>query len=62
MQDALLQGSKITFSDDSAEVTIVPDGMLWYLPFELLPLGSDSKEFRPLLMRSQVRLCADWWD
>ena len=55
VQDALLQGSKITFSNDSAEVTIVPDGMLWYLPFELLPLGSESKEFRPLLMRSQVR-------
>ena len=55
VQDALLQGSKISFSNDSAEVTIVPDGMLWYLPFELLPLGSESKEFRPLLMRSQVR-------
>lgn len=53
--DALLQGSKITFSEDSVEVTIVPDGMLWYLPFELLPLGGDTKEFRPLLMRSQVR-------
>ncbi len=53
--DALLQGSKISFSEDSAEVTIVPDGTLWYLPFELLPMGSDSKEFRPLLMRSQVR-------
>ncbi len=53
--EALLQGSKITFSEDSAEVTIVPDGMLWYLPFELLPLGSESKQFRPLIMRSQVR-------
>jgi hypothetical protein len=53
--DTLMQGSKITFSDDSAEVTIVPDGLLWYLPFELLPLGGESKEFRPLLFRSQVR-------
>jgi CHAT domain len=53
--DGILQNSKINFSDDAAEVTIVPDGMLWYLPFEVLPLGADVKEFRPLLSRSKVR-------
>ncbi len=50
-----MQGSKISFSDDSAEVIIVPDGTLWYLPFEMLPLGAESKEFKPLINRSRVR-------
>lgn len=34
------------------EVVIVPDGVLWYCPFEMLPIGVDSA---PLLTRLRVR-------
>jgi len=33
---------------------IVPDGSLWYLPFEMLPIG-DPKEYRPLISKVRVR-------
>ena len=37
----LFENSKIELADGMIEeLVIVPDGMLWYLPFELLPAGS----------------------
>ncbi|MEI8368299.1 MAG: hypothetical protein WCJ31_07680 [Planctomycetia bacterium] len=36
----LFEQSKVTLSEGIEELVIVPDGALWYLPFELLPTGS----------------------
>ncbi len=36
----LFENSKIAFNEGVEELVIVPDGLLWYLPFELLPVGS----------------------
>ena len=36
----LFENSKIELAEGIEELVIVPDGMLWYLPFELLPVGS----------------------
>ena len=36
----LFENSKIALGAGVEELVIVPDGLLWYLPFELLPVGS----------------------
>ncbi|MFM8378310.1 MAG: CHAT domain-containing protein [Planctomycetia bacterium] len=36
----LFGNSKINLGVNVTELVIVPDGLLWYLPFELLPVGS----------------------
>ncbi|MFM7206487.1 MAG: CHAT domain-containing protein [Planctomycetaceae bacterium] len=36
----LFENSKITLAEGIEELVIVPDGWLWYLPFELLPVAS----------------------
>ncbi|NBT14578.1 MAG: CHAT domain-containing protein, partial [Planctomycetia bacterium] len=36
----LFENSKIELGAGVEELVIVPDGLLWYLPFELLPVGS----------------------
>lgn len=40
LERLLFENSKIDLSTGIDELVIVPDGMLWYLPFELLPVGS----------------------
>ncbi|MBC8870767.1 MAG: CHAT domain-containing protein [Planctomycetes bacterium] len=40
--------------DAYSEVVIVPDGPLWYLPFEALHAG-EGENYRPLLSRVQIR-------
>jgi tetratricopeptide (TPR) repeat protein len=36
----LFENSKVELAAGIDELVIVPDGMLWYLPFELLPVGT----------------------
>ena len=36
----LFESSKVSLAEGITEVAIVPDGALWYLPFEVLPVGS----------------------
>jgi hypothetical protein len=36
----LFENSKVTLSEGIDELVIVPDGWLWYVPFELLPVAS----------------------
>lgn len=40
LERLLFENSKVELSEGIDELVIVPDGMLWYLPFELLPVGS----------------------
>lgn len=40
--------------DHYREVVIIPDGVLWYLPFEALPVG-DGDDAEPLITKIRVR-------
>lgn len=51
--DALTKESRADFKSFK-ELVIVPDGALWYLPFEALPI-TDGDEQVPLINRVQIR-------
>jgi tetratricopeptide (TPR) repeat protein len=55
--DAITAGSKVNLSANFDELIIVPDGVLWYLPFEALPVGGTSSDGgdRPLLAKCRIR-------
>jgi tetratricopeptide (TPR) repeat protein len=40
LERLLFENSQIKLGEGIDELVIVPDGMLWYLPFELLPAGT----------------------
>ena len=40
LERLLFENSKVVLTEGIDELVVVPDGMLWYLPFELLPVGS----------------------
>jgi len=48
------KGSRADFSQPLEELAIVPDGMLWYLPFEALQVEVDGM-LRPMIARFRVR-------
>jgi len=52
--DLLTKGSKTKFPGDFTELAIVPDGPLWYVPFEALADG-EGEDREPLLARMKVR-------
>jgi tetratricopeptide (TPR) repeat protein len=52
--ELLLKGSQADFSQKFDELVIVPDGVLWYLPFEALEVEVDG-ELRPLISRFRIR-------
>ncbi|MDY0171070.1 MAG: CHAT domain-containing protein, partial [Thermoguttaceae bacterium] len=52
--DMILEGSKADFSVDFQELIVVPDGLLWYVPFEALQVQVEGRR-RPLIARVRVR-------
>ena len=52
--DTLLRGSRADFSTKFDELAIVPDGILWYLPFEALMVSAGG-QLQPLISRVRVR-------
>ena len=54
MVEALLKDSRADLNEIPEEIVIVPDGPLWYLPFEALPVGKDDQT-RPLIVKNRVR-------
>ena len=50
----LLDGSQTDFVETLEEVAIVPDGLLWYVPFEALQLG-DEQSSVSLIERFRLR-------
>ena len=50
----LLKDSRLDLTQNIEELIIVPDGFLWYVPFEALVAGPDS-DGRPLLERMRIR-------
>jgi tetratricopeptide (TPR) repeat protein len=54
MLEMLLKGSQADFSQPFDELTIVPDGALWDLPFDALQVTAD-KQLHALLSRVRIR-------
>ena len=54
MLQLLLKGSQADFSQKFDELVIVPDGVLWYLPFEALQVEVEGEQ-RPLISRFRIR-------
>ncbi len=53
--DTLLKGTReVDLGQKFQELTIVPDGALWYLPFEALEVKADG-QYQPLISRFRVR-------
>jgi tetratricopeptide (TPR) repeat protein len=52
--DGLLKGSRADLATKFDELIIVPDGLLWYVPFEALQVQADG-QLRPLLSRFRIR-------
>jgi len=52
--DALIKDSKADLAGLFEELVIVPDGVLWYVPFEALQF-SDGDETKPLLSKLRIR-------
>jgi CHAT domain-containing protein len=52
--EALLKGSRADFSKPFDELTIVPDGILWFLPFDALQVTADGK-LKTLISRFRIR-------
>jgi tetratricopeptide (TPR) repeat protein len=50
----LTNGAKAEHFDSLQELIIVPDGLVWYIPFEALQVNRDG-EFSPLLSKLKVR-------
>jgi hypothetical protein len=50
----LIKGANVDFTKHFQQLTIVPEGPLWYLPFEALPLGEADKSL-PLITRLPIR-------
>jgi len=52
--DAFLKGSKVNFAQKFDELVVVPDGLLWYLPFEAVHVG-DAKASATLIDKTRIR-------
>jgi CHAT domain-containing protein len=52
--EMLLKGSPADFSQPFEELVIVPDGAVWYVPFEMLQVKAD-KQLQSLLSRFRIR-------
>lgn len=53
LREILLGSRPASFWDTHTEITIVPDGPLWYFPFELLPIAPDDST--PLIEKVSIR-------
>jgi tetratricopeptide (TPR) repeat protein len=51
---SILSNPKTAFNAEFKEMIIVPDSLLWYVPFEILPMG-DPKDGKPLITRMRIR-------
>ncbi len=55
--EALTAGSKVNLSANIDELIVVPDGSLWYVPFEALEVSKDkqAKETTTLITKCRIR-------
>jgi len=53
--ELLTKGSPADFSQPLDELIVVPDGVLWYLPFEALQVSTGGRQSQPLISRFRLR-------
>lgn len=53
--ELLIKGAKTDFPGDFEELIVVPDGALWYVPFELLTHNGDPKSNDVLISKVRIR-------
>ena len=51
----VMAGSEADFSNEFPELVIIPDGSLWYVPFEALQVQVGEDQFQPLITRCPIR-------
>lgn len=56
LERMLFENSRVTLAEGIDELVIVPDGWLWYLPFELLPITSGKGDGGSTLLRDLCRV------
>ncbi len=56
LERMLFENSRVTLAEGIDELVIVPDGWLWYVPFELLPIASGKGDAGPTLLRDVCRV------
>lgn len=54
IMNVLVKNSKADFTKSLNELVIVPEGVLWYVPFEALPQAGDHKN-EPLINQVRIR-------
>jgi tetratricopeptide (TPR) repeat protein len=54
VMNLLLERSNVDLAGNFDEIVIVPDGALWYVPFEALPVGKGDQQ-KPLIAQARVR-------
>ena len=54
LMDLLVAGTKVNLGDNFDELIIVPDGLMWYVPFEALQVTSGGKQ-ESLLSHCRIR-------
>jgi tetratricopeptide (TPR) repeat protein len=59
LERLLFEQSRVSLGAGIEDLVIVPDGPLWYLPFDLLPVGSGNADegARPLREACRIRIC-----
>lgn len=53
IMNVLVKNSKADFTKTTDELIIVPDSVLWYVPFEAMPVAADHNE--PLINKVRIR-------
>lgn len=56
LERMLFENSRVTLTEGVDELVIVPDGWLWYVPFELLPIASGKGDGGSALLRDLCRV------
>ena len=60
IKDLLFKNARINLADEAVkQLIIIPDGALWYLPFEILPIGThQAKEgIQDIILRDTCQIC-----
>ncbi|MCH2179692.1 MAG: hypothetical protein MK106_12900 [Mariniblastus sp.] len=55
MHTMVFQGVEDGMWDEFDELIVIPDGVMWYLPFEVLQLGDDPANFSSLNEKVKIR-------
>ena len=55
VMQTLIDRGQAGFWNQLEELIIIPDGILWYLPFEALPINEPDAPYEPLISKVRIR-------